>query len=132
MLCCAQDDIERLLEYVAIGPRFSNVVLQVSNPACQEDAVRLKAAPACRCGLAYATATAGMIGLIDRCYVCACMTYVTCAVICLIRRRCWCWSSGSHPTAASCWSLGQVAEVSRLFLLGTSLVLQAAVKAASS
>lgn len=24
-----QDDIERLLEYVAIGPRFSNVVLQV-------------------------------------------------------------------------------------------------------
>jgi hypothetical protein len=26
-----QDDIERLLEYVAIGPRFSNVVLQVSN-----------------------------------------------------------------------------------------------------
>lgn len=29
-LCCAvlQDDIERLLEYVAIGPRFSNVVLQ--------------------------------------------------------------------------------------------------------
>lgn len=25
-----QDDIERLLEYVAIGPRFSNVVLQVS------------------------------------------------------------------------------------------------------
>lgn len=25
-----QDDIERLLEYVAIGPRFSNTVLQVS------------------------------------------------------------------------------------------------------
>jgi hypothetical protein len=24
-----QDDIERLLEYVAIGPRFSNAVLQV-------------------------------------------------------------------------------------------------------
>lgn len=31
VLCCdvLQDDIERLLEYVAIGPRFSNVVLQV-------------------------------------------------------------------------------------------------------
>jgi hypothetical protein len=30
VLRCAvlQDDIERLLEYVAIGPRFSNVVLQ--------------------------------------------------------------------------------------------------------
>jgi vesicle-fusing ATPase len=25
------DDIERLLEYVAIGPRFSNAVLQVGN-----------------------------------------------------------------------------------------------------
>lgn len=29
-LTYTQDDIERLLEYVAIGPRFSNVVLQVS------------------------------------------------------------------------------------------------------
>jgi hypothetical protein len=28
-MLCLQDDIERLLEYVAIGPRFSNVVLQV-------------------------------------------------------------------------------------------------------
>ena len=35
--CCAQspmsmivlDDVERLLEYVAIGPRFSNTILQV-------------------------------------------------------------------------------------------------------
>lgn len=27
------DDIERLLEYVAIGPRFSNAILQVSQPA---------------------------------------------------------------------------------------------------
>ena len=26
------DDLERLLEYVAIGPRFSNAVLQVRGP----------------------------------------------------------------------------------------------------
>jgi vesicle-fusing ATPase len=28
------DDIERLLEYVAIGPRFSNAVLQVGKAGC--------------------------------------------------------------------------------------------------
>lgn len=40
-MCCAcrvQDDIERLLEYVAIGPRFSNVVLQVSHGVHSLDA----------------------------------------------------------------------------------------------
>jgi hypothetical protein len=29
LLAAVQDDIERLLEYVAIGPRFSNAILQV-------------------------------------------------------------------------------------------------------
>jgi hypothetical protein len=32
LLDALQDDIERLLEYVAIGPRFSNAILQVCGP----------------------------------------------------------------------------------------------------
>lgn len=84
--CGVQDDIERLLEYVAIGPRFSNVVLQVSHGVHPMDA-----AEECLWQPAHLlVAQRTHVSVLRVCMTPHCALPV-CLFLSMLPRRCWCW-----------------------------------------